>query len=195
MKNATKSLLLTFAVLLAQFSGYAETVRIYDDSFSVVNIPGSVGGSGILSGRWGIWNSGSSTFTQNVTSTLNAGFVDFSTPELEITLNQINNAVYTSGTLLALAIFTNGTADAQAVNYNSTFYRAILTDPLWQAVGFANNANFVNYSFSANTTAVVGTYNYNSGAEVITLVPEPTTGSLLLLGGLGMVALRRLRKV
>ena len=173
----------------------AETVRIYDDNYSIVNIPGSVGGSGILAGRWGIWDSGTSTFTQTVISTLNAGFVDFSSPELEITLNQINNNVYTNGTLLALAIYTDGSADAQYTNYSAGFYRAILIDPLWQAVTFANNANFVNYGFSANTTAVVGTYSYNSGAEVVTLVPEPATGSLLLLGGLGLVALRRLRKV
>ena len=173
----------------------AETISIYDDSFSVVNVPGSVGASGILSGRWGIWNAGSSTFTQAIVNSLNAGYVDLGGPELSITLNQTSNSTYTSGTLMAFAIFTDGSADSSNLHYSPTYsIRAILTDPLWQAVSFANNANMVNYVFSSNTTAVVGGYNYNGGTEVITLVPEPATGSLLLLGGLGLVALRRLRK-
>lgn len=174
----------------------AETISIYDDSFSMVNVPGSVGALGVLSGRWGIWNAGSSTFTQAVNNSLNAGYVDLSGPELSITLNQTTNSTYTSGTLMAFAIFTDGTADSSGLNYSSSYnFRAILTDPLWQAVSFANNANMVNYVFSSNTTAVVGGYSFNGGNEVITLVPEPATGSLLLLGGLGLVTLRRLRKV
>jgi hypothetical protein len=187
---------LVLAALLAANASWAETLSIYDDSFTMVNVPGSVGSSGILSGRWGVWDSSTSTFTQAVTSTLAAGYVDLSGPELSITLNQITNATYTNGTLMALAIFTNGSSDSQALNYSPTYnFRAVLIDPLWQAVGFANNANMVNYVFSSNTTAVVGSYSYNGGADVITLVPEPATGSLLLLGGVGLVALRRLRKV
>ncbi len=182
--------------LLAANGSWAETLSIYDDSFTMVSVPGSVGSSGILSGRWGVWDSSTSTFTQAVTSTLAAGYVDLGGPELSITLNQINNATYTNGTLMALAIFTNGSSDSQALNYSPTYnFRAVLIDPLWKAVGFANNANMVNYVFSSNTTAVVGSFSYNSGAEVITLVPEPATGSLLLLGGAGLIALRRLRKV
>lgn len=197
MKKHLKQLCL-MALLAAGLlsTARAETISIYDDSFSVVNVPGSVGASGILSGRWGIWNAGSSTFTQAIVNSLNAGYVDLGGPELSITLNQTSNSTYTSGTLMAFAIFTDGSTDSSSLHYSPTYsIRAILTDPLWQAVSFANNANMVNYVFSSNTTAVVGGYNYNGGTEVITLVPEPATGSLLLLGGLGLVALRRLRKV
>jgi len=194
MKKTYKALVL--AALLAANGSWAETLSIYDDSFTLVNVPGSVGSSGILSGRWGVWNSSTSTFSQAVTSTLAAGYVDLSAPELSITLNQINSTNYASGTLMALAIFTDGSSDAQALNYSPTYnFRAVLIDPLWQAVGFANNANMVNYVFSSNTTAVVGSYSYNGGAEVISLVPEPATGSLLLIAGAGLVSLRRLRKV
>lgn len=194
MKKTYKALVL--AALLAANGSWAETLSIYDDSFTLVNVPGSVGSSGILSGRWGVWNSSTSTFSQAVTSTLAAGYVDLSAPELSITLNQINSTNYASGTLMALAIFTDGSSDAQALNYSPTYnFRAVLIDPLWQAVGFANNANMVNYVFSSNTTAVVGSYSYNGGAEVISLVPEPATGSLLLIAGVGLVSLRRLRKV
>lgn len=194
MNKTLKTLIL--AALLAANASWSETLSIYDDSFTMVNVPGSVGASGILSGRWGTWNASTSTFTQAVTSSLAAGYVDLSGPELSITLNQINSTNYSSGTLMALAIFTDGSSDSQSLNYSSAYnFRAVLTDPLWQAVGFANNANMVNYVFSSNTTAVIGNYSYNSGAEVITLVPEPATGSLLFLGGAGLVALRRLRKV
>lgn len=194
MKNLI-TILGLLGVLAGSTTSKAETLSIYDDTFTIDNPPGSVG-SGVLSGRWGIWNVGSSTFTQAINNSLNAGYVDLSGPELSITLNQTTNSTYTSGTLMAFAIFTDGSTDASNLHYNTSYdYRAILTDPLWQAVSFANNANMVNYVFSSNTTAVVGGYSYNAGNEVISLVPEPATGSLLLLGGLGLVALRRLRKV
>jgi hypothetical protein len=51
--------------------------------------------------------------------------------------------------------------------------------------------------FTGNTTAVVGTYSRNNltGYEEIAMVPEPSTGALIMLGAAGLVALRRLRKV
>jgi len=197
----------SLALLGLLMTSRAETVSIYDDSFTV-NLPPSLTGSGgILSGRWGTWNSVTGVFTQQITNTLNAGYVDLSvTPkELSITLNQtLNlgqssgsiNGVYAPGTLLALAIFTNsGSADVSGSNYDSTWASAILTDAAWLTPTFANNANMVDYAFSSSTTAVVGSFSYNSGNEIITLVPEPSTGALLMIGSVGLVALRRLRKV
>lgn len=195
-KTKLVKILGAFALLAGASMGRAETLSLYDDTFTMVSVPGSVGSTGILSGRWGTWDAGTSTFTQAVTNTLNAGYVDYSVPEMSITLNQTSNSVYANNTLLALAIFTNGSTDSQALNYSSGFtYKAVLIDPLWKAVAFANNANFVNYVFSSNTTAVVGSYNYNGGNEVITLIPEPSTGALMGLGLVGLLATRRLRKV
>jgi len=203
LKKLTGVLAITIVSLL---NSRAETVSIYDDSF-IVNLPDGIGSGGILSGRWGTWDSGTQTFTQQITSSAAAGYVDLSvTPtELTITLNQTLNlgqtsgpvsGVYAPGTLLALAIFTdNGAADRQASNYVSTWARAILTDASWVSPTFANNANNVDFFFTANTTAVVGSYSFNGGNEVITLVPEPSTASLMMIGAAGLVALRRLRKV
>ena len=119
MKSKYLSLII-LGILGAVTSSRAETVSIYDDSFTV-NLPASITGSGgIFSGRWGTWNNSTGVFTQEITNSLNAGYVDLSgaptTVELSITLNQtLNlgqssgsiNGVYAPGTLLALAIFAN----------------------------------------------------------------------------------------
>jgi len=204
--NLKQLTMLTVLTTLSVVNLRAETVSIYDDSFTV-NLPSGIGTGGILSGRWGTWNAGTGTFTQQITSSAAGGYVDLSvTPrELSIILNQTLNfgqtsgavsGVYTPGTLLALAIFTDdASADRQASNYVSTWARAILTDEAWVTPTFANNANSVDYVFSANTVAQVGSFSYNGGNEVITLVPEPSTGALMMIGAAGLVALRRLRKV
>jgi hypothetical protein len=49
-----------------------------------------------------------------------------------------------------------------------------------------------------STEILLGSFNdYSTGSDLIRLeaVPEPSTGSLMLLGAAGLVALRRLRKV
>ena len=169
----------------------SETLSIFDDSFIVSNYPVT---SNILSGRWGTWDSLNSVFTQAVT-TGNNGYVDLSTPELSITLNQLNNTVYTAGTALALAIFTDGSADAQTLNWGGTVTRAaVLTDASWVAPTFGNNANPVDWVFTINTAAVKGTFSYNAGNQLIGLatVPEPTTWALLA-GSLTMVMVFRRR--
>ena len=132
-------ILKTFACVGLVLTGVlkAETLSIYDATFNVNGVPvGAVGG--ILSARWGTWNSGTSTFTQQITTSNNAGYVDLSaTPgELSVTLNQTLNNVYSSGSLLALAIFTDGTSDAQNANFSSSFARAVLTDASWSAPSF-----------------------------------------------------------
>jgi hypothetical protein len=56
------------------------------------------------------------------------------------------------------------------------------------------NSLFLNTS----TTALIGSIdNSTTGAtaRTITLVPEPSTGALMMVGAAGLVALRRLRKV
>jgi len=38
-------------------------------------------------------------------------------------------------------------------------------------------------------------YDYGSGSDLVALIPEPSTGALMMIGAAGLVALRRLRKV
>jgi len=176
----------------------AETLSIYDGNFNVNGVPADAN-RGILSARWGTWDAGTSTFTQQVTTSNNAGYVDlsFDPGELSVTINQTVNNVYSAGSLLAVAIFTDGSADSQNLNYSSSFVRAILTDSAWVAPSFNNSPAFINLSFSSGTQAVVGTFDWGGvgGTDTLTLVPEPSTGALMMIGAAGLVALRRLRKV
>ena len=123
----TKKTLTTIACLGLAFASAlkAETISIYDSTFSVNGVPIGAAG-GVLSGRLGTWNASTSTFTQQVTTSIAAGYVDLSTSpaELSVTLSQINNNVY-NGSLLALAIFTDGSADASGLNYSNSYVRAI----------------------------------------------------------------------
>jgi hypothetical protein len=198
MKEIIKTLKVLFWLGLASAgTSKAETLSIFKGSFNVSGVPAGATG-GILSARWGTWDSGSSTFTQQITTSNNAGYVDLSASpgELSVTLNQTLNNVYSPGSLLALAIFTNGSADAQNINFSGSLVRAILTDSSWSAPSFNNSPSFINWSFSANTQAVVGSFSWGGGGtDTVTLVPEPSTGALMMIGAAGLVALRRLRKV
>lgn len=194
-----KNLIKLIACLSLAFASVAsaETISLYDDSFSVNGVPVGASG-GILGARWGTWNSATSTFTQQVTSSVAGGYVDLSIvpAEVSVTLSQINNNVY-NNSLLALAIFTDGSGDSSNLNYNSSFLRAVLTDSAWTTPSFNNTPSFVNWSFSANTQAVVGSFSWGgvAGTDTVSLVPEPSTGALMMIGAVGLMALRRLRKV
>jgi len=201
MKNFTKKILapVLSVLLVGTLSpAKAETLSIYDDSFNIAGIP--VGFSNyILSGRWGTWDNTTSTFTQQITSSVAAaGYVDLSASpkELSITLNQTTQSTYLSGVQMALAIFTTGVSDAQALNWSSSplpAHRAVLVDTSWITPVFANNANPVDFLFTANTTAVIGSFSYNAGVETITLIPEPSTFSLGVIGLISLLATRKRR--
>lgn len=184
--------LVLFGIGLLASPIQAETIVIEDFNFTVGNRPA---GANILSGRWGVWNAGTSTFVQAVTNSLNAGFVDVPNTEMSVTLNQTSAANYAAGTAMSFAIFTNGSADAQALNFSAATRAVILSDVAWVAPSWANNAVNIPFTFSANTVARFGSYSFNGGNEVLTLavIPEPSTFSLLI-GGLGLMAFRLRRK-
>ena len=184
----------------------AETISIYDDSFIVSGVPALAVG-GILSGRWGQWDAGTATFNQAIVNTLNAGYVDLSGTELAVALNQTTTATYASGSFMALAIFASNSADSQTLSWSltpggarqsSVVAYAVLTDASWIAPIFANNASDVPFTFTANTQAVIGSFSggaaLGSGIQTITMIPEPSSASLLALGMAGLVALRVRRK-
>ena len=203
-----KNTLLTGLIALVATSSNlkAETISIYDDSFIVSGVPALAVG-GILSGRWGQWDAGTATFNQAIVNTLNAGYVDLSGPELAVALNQTTTATYASGSFMALAIFASNSADSQTLSWSltpggakqaSVVAYAVLTDTSWIAPAFANNANDVPFTFTANTQAVIGSFSggaaAGAGIQTITMIPEPSSASLLALGMAGLVALRVRRK-
>lgn len=178
------SLAIVFGILVSSANSKAETLSIYDDSFSIFIGTVQVN-TKLLSGRWGVWSDASSSFTQLVTSTANKGYVDTAVgaPELSIEINQTSNTNYAIGTALALAIFTDNSADAQALNYTSSIAAsAIFTNPSWTVPTFNNNATYINWALDIGTVAKLGQFNFNGGNQVITLVPEPSSASLLLIG-------------
>jgi len=205
-----KNILLTglFAIVATTSNLKAETLSIYDDSFVVNGVPSLAIGK-IISGRWGLWDAGTKTFSQAIVSSLSAGYVDLSpsAKELSITLNQTSNSTYAAGTPVALAIFASNSADSQALNWSLTANGAkqssivawaVLTDSSWVIPTFANNAVPVDVTFTANTQAVLGSFSGGAagglGTQTITMIPEPSSASLLALGVAGLVALRARRK-
>jgi hypothetical protein len=210
MKKSIKTLIIqaVFAAVVGTTSLKAETLSIDDDTFIVNGLP-PLAVDGILSGRWGQWNAGTATFNQAIVSSLNAGYIDLtpSAKELSITLNQTSNSTYASGSLLALAIFASNSADSQTLSWSltpggakqaSVVAWAVLTDASWIAPDFGNNADNVPFTFTANTQAVIGSFSGGAaggaGIQTITMVPEPSSASLLVLGVAGLVALRARRK-
>jgi len=169
----------------------AESVKIadLDGLITVVNIPG-LGATQTIAARIGLWNGTTFTSSGNV---VGSGFFDNDLKELSAGISSASNpSGFATGTLLALAVYnSNSTLD-----FSTSVNRAILTDASWLmptlAFGTAVKATF---GLTANTTAVVGGYDYNGGNQTITLVPEPSTGALMMVGAAGLVALRRLRKV
>jgi len=195
MKNANSkvcAVIIGLALTLSMNSSKAETLSLFDDTFTISGLPTAFNSS-ILSARWGVWNTETSTFTQAVTSSVAAGYVEIAVSELSVTLSQINNNIYASGTQMAFAIFANSAGDSQALNWGASVptYSGIFTDTAWVAPSFNNSPAFVNFTFTANTTALVGGYAFNAGNQTLTLIPEPSSLSLGALGLASIFALRR----
>jgi len=174
----------------------ASNFTIYDDTFSV--FVGSTQLSGtVIAAVWGTYNSGTSTFTPNQPIYSQGGFgyvdvTDSSAPELQIILNRTTQTQYPEGTLLSLAIYNK----PDLSNWDPSAAMAVLSDSTWTAPAWILVGGDKNVEFTSGTTALVGGFSYSAtGSDTITLVPEPSTGALMMIGAAGLVALRRLRKV
>jgi hypothetical protein len=196
MKNIIKFAVIAFAPIAA-FAQNFNGVTVVDSTFSLLNGATAVT-TGTTDARFGIWNSGTSTFTPfygTVYSASNDGYAGdpFGSFEIFLTLGAGDNTTIASGSALAVSISLR----PYQSNYEATATEAILIDSGWTAPLFSLSAeNSKEYFFTANTTAVKGQYSFNGGNEIINLtaVPEPSTYAALAgVAVLGLAALRRRR--
>lgn len=194
---AFKAILVASISLLCASAIRAETISLYDDSFSIrvgtTTLPAS---EPIFSALWGTWNATTLSFAPVVAiSSSNTGYVDLSSPELSVAINQTSNANISAGSQLSLAIYRVAlqtvAGNALSGNYSPSATRAVLTDVSWVVPAFANNANPVPFTFTANTSALVGSYSFNADNQIITLIPEPSSMSLVAMGLASVLAFRR----
>ena len=173
-----------------QIPAHATSVKIDDLSFNVSVSPAL--GTEMIAARIGTWSAG--VFTAGIGG---AGFYDNEFNELNTTLSAVSNSEVgiSSGTLLALAIYksTSGTP------YSDAVLQAVLTDSTWVMPTLEFGLTQTIYAPTANAVAVVGSYDFAGGNQIVTLtnlaaIPEPSVASLLALGTVGLVALRVRRK-
>ena len=76
-----------------------------------------------------------------------------------------------------------------------TIQYALLTDSSWKMItASATDLSTTTLGFTANTAISGGFGLYDSATSTVTLIPEPSSASLLALGLAGLVALRARRK-
>jgi hypothetical protein len=167
------------------------SIVLYDDSFSVI-MNNSPVNNRYMSALWGTYNNGIFSALPNGTGFVDTG-VDFL--EMQINYSKIDNSEIAVNTQLALAIYDADLVNFTAAPYNSSYDKAILTDASWRAPLFDTTPNMESFVFSSNTTALVGTFSYNGGNEVIGVVPEPSAASLIVLGALSLFALRKIKNL
>lgn len=165
------------------FSAVMGTSAITDDSPDYEVLWGTFDGS-VFSPVGGIAHSGD-----------NDGYLGnpFGFFELSAVLAQANNNSLAVGTQLYLAL----TSVLDGADYASSQFEAVLTDPSWLTPAFdAFASDGLEFSFTAQTSAVKGLFAYNGGNEIITLgvIPEPSSFAAFAgLVVLGAVATRRRR--
>lgn len=176
--------------LIFSSGGLASTLTIFDNSFEVY-FEGTSLANTTLTAVWGTFSGGNFTPNKLLYSEGGYGPVDLTagSPELQIFMNRTDPSQYPAGTLLALAIFHR----PDGSSWDSTAARAVLSDPSWTAPAWILTGNDKNVSFTANTTAQVGQFTYGAtGNDVITMVPEPSTG--ILFGSGALLCLIRSRR-
>jgi hypothetical protein len=187
-----------FGFWSSQFTPTQDNLTSWDENFVAYNgyfhsshgrffISMSVGDSAVssnplTSGQTGFIGSGSQTGT--------TGFGAAYAPTTPLLL-LVSNAAWSS------TANTDAGANANYLIPNTTSQYALLSDAAWKVPSTvtALDPSTITFGFSANTSATFGSLSFNSGIGTVTLVPEPSTGALMLIGAAGLVALRRLRKV
>jgi hypothetical protein len=155
----------------------ASNLAIFDDSFSLFN--GSTQVTSAVAAVWGTWSGGSFLPNQAIYANGGFGYADMSGPELNVIINRVDQTQYTAGTQMALAIFNL----PDLSNWNASVAKAVVTDTSWVAPAWSLVGGDVDVVFTSNTTALLGLFDYNAGNEVVTMIPEPSTLSLVAAAG------------
>jgi len=163
----------------------ASNLAIFDDSFSLFN--GSTQVTEIVSAVWGTWSGTAFTPNQNIYANGGFGYADLTGPELNVIINRVDQTQYVAGTQMSLAIFNK----PDLSDWDATVAKAVLTDASWIAPAWSLVGGDVNLNFTVNTSALLGSYSFNGGNEIITMIPEPNAASLLITAALGIFLRKR----
>lgn len=194
--NTIKLLVASVAAGIAS-TAYSNSISIFDDTFSFLNGSSSVA-NGTYDARWGTFSGGVFTpFLGASENVNNSGYIalDPFGNEIQVSFAQTNNNVVAASTQLALAF----TATLDGSSYSDSAPQVILTDASWVAPTFVFlSTPIVQFSMTANTTALRGTYSFNGGNQVLNIassaIPEPSSFAAIAgLGILGFAASRRRR--
>jgi len=182
------------------FTPTAANLTSWDENFVAYNgyfqssssrflIAVSIGDSAVSSNSL---TSGQTGFIGGGSQTGSTGFGAAFAPNTPLFL-LVSNASYSSSPN------TNAGSNANYLAPNTSTQYALLSDAAWKVPVSAGalDTSTVTFGFSANTTSTFGSVAFNSGTGTgsVSLVPEPSTGALMMIGAAGLVALRRLRKV
>ena len=224
MKNRNNNLIskISFIAFLAGYVSLssASTISIADKKYiinaynssltAIVPFAPTYGNNGdFLTAVFGTWSSNQFTpfYTAALTSTssqnLGYGYAEVGngttfSEGLSVSLNQSSSTTglnIAAETQVALAIFNKADTTYTAWKDYSGSVKAVLTDVSWTVPAWTLTGNDKTFAFTSSTQALMGEFTYSlTGYDTITLIPEPSSASLLALGVAGLVALRIRRK-
>jgi hypothetical protein len=106
----------------------------------------------------------------------------------------VSNVAYSSAANTTSSVNADYLLPQSSITAKTVEY-AVLTDSSWKMISTsAAGVNNTTVGFTANTGIYGGFGSYSSVTSAITLIPEPSSASLLGLGVAGLVALRVRRK-
>lgn len=177
----TAALNSTITNFLAGTASYSDTLLALNTNFSDLGTNVTNYGNASQTGT-GI---SSSQFVFNTTSTLT---VNGTSGTRNVANGQIQNVNYSSSIGFTKPVYLWTTLNNEIGIVRGSAW----TTPTSDLTGLTLNLSAI----SASSGVLLGTYNdYATGTDTIALVPEPSTGALMMIGAVGLVALRRLRKV
>lgn len=187
-----------FGFWVSGFTPTAANLTSWDENFVAYNgYFQSTNSRFLIATTLGDSGTSSSLLTQGLVGYLGSGTQTGATgygaayaPNTQLSL-LVSNVAYASGNN------TNATSNKDYLLPGSTTQYALLTDSAWKVpasgVGSLDTTTYT-FTFSANTTASYGSVNFSGTTGSVSLVPEPSTGALMMIGAVGLVAMRRMRK-
>lgn len=187
-----------FGFWVSGFTPTADNLTSWDENFVAYNgyyqsssskflIAISVGDSGTSSNALTLNQTG---FIGGGTQSGATGYGAAFAPNTPLLL-LVSNSTYASGNN------TNATTNKDYLLSSTSSQYAVLSDSSWKVplTGISSlDTSTTTFNFSANTTASFGSVSFNGTSGTVSLVPEPSTGALMLVAAFGLAAMQRLRK-